>query len=270
MTAAESRFPSLGPLPWRGATKDSAIFGPGVVDDLVRGVDDHRGSSTNDYWRRLEPTPAAIGCVPYFSDRDVANALGKLGACCIVVDKRQQTDRAVRILDNIGTPISSAYLDGFEEISLPDERGRPHVIHPYGGMPDPVLLGPVRVAGWSRNESNRLLPQLHAKLLILGVTTYYENDEDFSGDIQRFHPHRVWLGSANWTHNARQHAEFGVWSTDADLMKHTYEYLLRLIEISEYLGSLTVGPTPELVPAEWDHEAFWEYVAEHSDEPDDD
>lgn len=109
---------------------------------------------------------------PYFTDAATASALGRMGACCIVVDKRQQTDSAIKVLAAAENSLSSAYLDGFEELSLPDAQGRGFVMHPYSGMPDPVDLGPVRVAGWSKSSTGRLLPTPHAKLLVLGVTTY--------------------------------------------------------------------------------------------------
>ena len=92
---------------------------------------------------------------------------------------------------------------------------------------------------------------LHAKMLVLGVTTYYEDDEDFGGDDLRFRPTRTWMGSANWALAARTHIEFGLRSTEPALVAENYKYLLSLIAFSEQRGASTVGPEPELVMATW-------------------
>jgi hypothetical protein len=214
------------------------------------------------------PTPAGIGCVPYFTDRQVATALGGLGRCCVVVDKQQPRREAVELLAQTGVPLSSAYLEGFEELAVPDQHGAGPIIHPYSGPLDPVDLGPVRVAGWKApGQGERPRPLLHSKLLVLGVTTYYEDDEEFAGEIMRFTPTRTWMGSANWTYAARKHIEFGLWSTDPALVNRNYQYLLDLLRFSEPRTAMTIGPTPELVPATWDNAAFYEYFAEQYEEP---
>jgi len=101
------------------------------------------------------------------------------------------------------------------------------------------------------------------------VTTFYEDDEMFAGDLLKFHPKSTWMGSANWTQAARRHIEFGVWSSDPDLVRHDYEYLLSLLTFSEPRGAATIGPEPELVSAVWDDDAFREYFAEHHDQYED-
>jgi hypothetical protein len=240
------------------------------LDDLLAGLTRHRSTDWSaEYGRRLEPRAAAIGCVPWLTDPAVAAALATLDQCCVVVDKQQPEYDAVRRLASQGNPLSSAYLDGFEDMALPDENGNPPVIYPNSGPLDPVELGPVRVAGWRRAGDGTPRPMLHSKMLVLGVTTYYEDDEMFAGDVLKFHPKSTWMGSANWTLAARRHIEFGVWSSDPDLVRHNYEYLLSLLTFSEPRGAATIGPEPELVSAVWDDEAFREYVAEHSDDYED-
>jgi hypothetical protein len=39
----------------------------------------------------------------------------------------------VRQLASEGKPLSSAYLDGFDELAIPDDDGNPPVIHPHSG-----------------------------------------------------------------------------------------------------------------------------------------
>ncbi|MEJ3741750.1 hypothetical protein WEI85_00410 [Actinomycetes bacterium KLBMP 9797] len=253
--------------PWSGGT---VVHGSGVLDDLLAGLARHGSTDwSTEHWRRLEPRVAAIGCVPWLTDHAVAEALASFDQCCIVVDKQQPEYDAVRRLANEGNPLSSAYLDGFEEMALPDKNGKAPVIHPNSGRLDPVELGPVRVAGWRRASDGTAMPMLHSKLLVLGVTTYYEDDEMFAGDVLKFHPKSTWVGSANWTQAARRHIEFGVWSSDPDLVQHNYEYLLSLLTFSEPRGAATIGPEPELVSAVWDDDAFREYFAEHRDQYED-
>jgi hypothetical protein len=100
-------------------------------------------------------------------------------------------------------------------------------------------------------------------VLVLGVTTYYEDDDMFAGDVLKFHPKSAWMGSTNGTQAARRRIEFGVWSSDPDLVRHNCEYLLSLLTFSEPRGAPTIGPEPELVSAVWDDDAFREYFAEH-------
>jgi hypothetical protein len=248
--------------PWSAGT---VVHGSKVLDDLVDGLVRHSSTDwTAEYWRRTDPRPAVIGCVPWLTDYAVTRALASFDQCCIVVDKQQPEYNAVRQLASKGNALSSAYLDGFDEIALPDEGGNPPVIHPSSGRFS-VELGPVRVAGWRRAKDGAPRPMLHSKMLVLGVTTYYEDDEEFAGDILKFRPKSTWMGSANWTQAARNHIEFGLWSTDPDLVQHNYEYLLSLLTFSEPRGASSIGPEPELVSAVWDDVAFAEYFAEHHD-----
>ncbi len=250
----------------RSWSAGTVVHGSRVLDDLLAGIEQHRSTNwTAEYWRRLEPRAAAIGCVPWLTDHAVAEALASFDQCCIVVDKQQPEYDAVRRLATEGRPLSSAYLDGFDELALRDDSGNPPVIHPNSGRLDPVELGPVRVAGWQRARDGSRRPMLHSKVLVLGVTTYYEDDEMFAGDVLKFHPKTTWMGSANWTYASRRHIEFGLWSREPDLVRHNYEYLLSLLTFSEQRGAATIGPEPELVSAVWDNDAFREYLAEHPD-----
>jgi hypothetical protein len=60
-----------------------------------------------------------------------------------------------------------------------------------------------------------------------------------------------------------------MWSTDPDLVRHNYEYLLSLLTFSEPRGASSIGPEPELVSAVWDDVAFAEYWAEHHEQYED-
>lgn len=253
------------PTPWGCGTVTHGSGGA-VLDDLVAGIQRHQDTAADGYWSGQEPRPAAIGCVPWLTDQAIASALAGLGDCCIVVDKQQLDYAAVRHLAEHGSSLSSIYLPAFEDLGLPDQEGNPPVIGPSTGMMPPVDLGPVRVVGWRKADNGQPRPMLHAKLLVLGVTTYQEDDE-FGQEIFSFDPKTVWMGSANWTMAARTHIEFGLWSTDPPLVERTFKYLESLLAFSEPRGSSTAGPEPQLVSAVWDNEAFYEYMAEYAPDP---
>ncbi len=244
----------------------TVTHGSGVIEDLAAGIRHFRTSAADGYWSRLTPATVGIGCVPWLTDLKVIDELAALDDLCVVVDKHVATRRSA-LLHQRGKALSSAFLDGFEELTLPDSNGQGPVIGPYRtttgpGLVEPVDLGPVRVAGWTTNDG-RKLPLLHSKMLVLGVTTYYEDDEMFAGDILRFNPLVTWMGSANWTEASRKHVEHGMWSTDPALVFNNYDYLCSLIALSENLGSVNPEPTPEFVAAVWDDDAFKEHFAEY-------
>ena len=54
---------------------------------------------------------------------------------------------------------------------------------------------------------------------------------------------------------------------DPELMAHNLSFLLDMVRFSQPLDSVTAGPEPELVAADWDDEAFREYL--HDLGPDD-
>jgi hypothetical protein len=113
------------------------------------------------------------------------------------------------------------------------DDGNPPVIHPYSGRLDPVELGPAHVAGWQRAKDGSTRPMIHSNVLVLGVTTYYEDDDMFAGNVLKLYPKSTWMESTNGTQAARRRIEFGVWSSDPDLVRHNYEYLLSLLTFSE-------------------------------------
>lgn len=135
---------------------------------------------------------------------------------------------------------------------------------PVGGH----TVSSVRVAGRSRDRPGQVLPLVHAKLLVLGVV--HETDEHPAGyvdDWRFFEPRRVWLGSANLTHNSRRGLEFGLWSTDTQLAEHALRFMADLLAYSEPLGSTAANPNPEYDAVEFDEEAMREAYAALLGEP---
>ena len=98
--------------------------------------------------------------------------------------------------------------------------------------------------------------------MLLGGRTWIWED-DFGQEQSHFTPLRTWMGSANWTAFAPSHLEFGLWSDDEALLKRNLQFLLDLVRFSQPLDSLTAGPEPQLVDADWDDDAFSSYYAEY-------
>lgn len=258
-------YPQFGPsrpLPWGERPGWTITFGTGVIPNLVEGIRAHADTAAGDHSQRFWPATAAVGCVPYFTSRAVADALLSLDACCVVVDKQAQRSPALASLAaRAGGGLSSHYLYELNDLTAPDENGSGPTVGPYSSWPDPVELGPVRLAGWTRDPSGASRPQLHAKMLLLGITVVSEGE--FGEEVPEFVPQRTWLGSANWTWSASGHLEYGIWCDDPTLIDHNRRFLADVLRFSEPWESATEGPQPQLVDIEFDDDAFREYVAEH-------
>lgn len=99
--------------------------------------------------------------------------------------------------------------------------------------------------------------------MVLGDAIGWDSDEWPDWGVHfRFEPKLAWLGSANWTKGAAQHLEFGLWTTDPDLVDSTFQFVVDVIRFSEPFDTATDHPEPELVAAEWDEDAFREAAAE--------
>jgi hypothetical protein len=213
---------------------------------------------------------AALGCVPYLTSHAVVAELLTVDRYCIVIDKQAQASSARQRLASGGSGIETRHLPGFDEVGVLDQDDMPPLIGPTSGLPEPIELGPVRLAGWRRDATGRPRPLLHAKMLVLGIARFTETD---MGEAWGFDAKRTWMGSANWTEAAVSHLEFGVWSDDPRLVAANFRFLLDVLRFSERSDSATAGPEPDLVDAVWaPDEDFIEYLREYgpSDEPDSD
>lgn len=238
-----------GPVGWGPDEHAGTVsYGSAVIPNLVAGLRTLAAAPSSSGPRRHE-FPAVLGCVGWLGSRDVVEALALFKGCCVVIDKGPRGYAAQARLMTAGTPISSIYLPGFEEFGPPDSHGRPPVIGPYGSMPEPVDLGPLRAAGWASERQGESRPLVHAKMLVAGTATWTETDS--YGEINTFKPVATWFGSANWTAAAEHHLEFGIWTREPQLLEANLGFLRDLISFSERLDTVEDAPTPELVKAEW-------------------
>ncbi len=254
------------PRPW-GPDADEVSFAGDVIDALAAGIAAHPEAVRQRFPAKAEAIPVALGCVPWLNSAAIVDALLAVGHQLVIVDKgarqRNETDR----LNEIGAGINQSWLPYLDDYGPLDTTGAKPVIGPGTmSMPGNRSMGPVRVVGWKKGKgrgTQRLLPLLHAKACVLGATYTWEGE--YGGFEDHFLPMRVWLGSANWTEASTNHIEFGLWSDDEKLVDATLDFFCDLVRFSERYEEAAAGPSPELVAADWDDEAFAEYVAEHPD-----
>jgi hypothetical protein len=212
-------------------------FGLKVIDGLCEVLDEHIAAQHEGY-------PAAIGCVPWFGSKAVAERLLQLTSCCIVVDKEHLGIVPDRLLEadlgmaSIALSLGSYRPSDQDEVALGESFNQGYEYE----------LGPVRVYGW-RKQRNVFKPLLHTKLLILGETrveTYYPGDAPSFEELN-FVPQTAWFGSANWTESSKLYQEIGFICDDPELVMEATSYVRTLIAESEPVTSAHhIQPTPNL------------------------
>lgn len=185
-----------------------------------------------------------------------------LDGLCVVVDKGASVRGPVLRIHRDGAPLTLGFLPPeMRDLAPVDADGHPRVLGPWAPSPENEVLEAVRVAGWRQDDSGRLGPLLHAKMLVLAIGWEWEDDEEWTGMLRKVELQSVWLGSANWTDSAAKHLEVGVWSTDRQLTREAWRFLADVLAFSEPLSAATRGPEPDLLPVQFDDEAIMDYLA---------
>jgi len=264
----EELFESPSAAGWgSGASRVTFGLGSVVLADLAAGLNAHS---------KAVRRPVVLGCVPWFSDDDVAAALCSQEAICIVVDKggigyddknpdpdRDQVNAAVRRACDQGGAILSTYLPGLDTIA-PRIDGSPAIVGPRDFPLEEYWLGPVRVGGHFAGEFK---PLLHAKVAV--CCDAWIGEGEFGQECSGLSAVRAWIGSANWSKVSARHTEVGVWIDDRELAEVSLDFVAGLILKSEPLGSRAQRPRPEFARADLDDDAFADYAAQFDlDDPD--
>jgi hypothetical protein len=263
---SETEFPSGADQHVRLAAGGEAYFGRDVLRGLVDGLRE-AAERPRDYrsWG-----PGLLGCAMWMDDPELISVLGDMANVCIVVAKQAQKNLgrskadAVRRLAESNGIAQSAYYELLGH--APKVGSKPLVVGPWTPeWTDDTLIGAVREIG-SRRSKGRLVPILHAKLALLG--RMYWTDEDPEGHVDDhiwFDPEKLWVGSANFTESSRRSLEMGMWTYDPELMAAARRFLTTLVSLSEPLG---IGPDvmdPELLPVDYDDDAFRDYPRDYDD-----
>lgn len=266
---------------WSWGPNDSyeGFFGGEVLRGLTDGLDHFLDS---EHWSRRRK-PCVVGCTPWLTDGAVVERLMRFSECCIVINKPELVpddlrsfDAEIRHLHEAGRGLNRDLLRGIDSTTMaPKFAGEPVTLGPSGPYTDcepETVFQSVRVAG-IRKTDGRTIPLAHAKLLLVGFAGWTdEHPSGYAVEHWWFEPRRLWLGSTNFTFNARRSLEFGIWVDDLEMLRQATEFLTDLLAYSEPWGSKSVWPDPELAPYDYDEEAMWEAVREMRfyDEPDSD
>ncbi|WP_247699115.1 MULTISPECIES: hypothetical protein [unclassified Streptomyces] len=211
----------------------------------------------------------ALGGFLWLDDPELAGCLARFAHTCVVVSKQ---GRSKRDLEKLGRLQPFVDADNgiparvFAELTDLDQRedGRAKVVGPASPMPTDVMIPPLRTIGFRRPPKKDMVPFLHTKIMLLGEMWWH--DEDGLGgvaDVIGFRPERLWVGSANATARSRHNLEFGMWLDDPQALEGAQTFLVQLMAHSEALDPDSDLFQPELLPVDFDDEAFAEYVAEY-------
>jgi hypothetical protein len=228
-------------------------FGSDVIPDLVTGLREWRQSRPVP--PKFEPIQSGLGCVYLLGDMEVAKELAKLSAVVVAVGKRSVSLPGTRWLAANGPGSHTRLLPGLETLGAPGYS-------PWYGDGELGALDSVRTVGWHYEGS----PLTHAKVLVLGHHQWIELDE---GTSEGWVGERAWIGSANWTKAAREHAEIGLWVRDRALVWALATWVTHMLALSERHTSTAVLPAPDLVEADIP-EPDWDLYGGYDLEPEDD
>ena len=142
-----------------GPRASRITFGSEVLADLVAGLYAHSKAT-----RR----PVVVGCVYMLTSMEIVSALSAQQGVCVVLDKGYtegrfgSTYRAIERLHEEARPLWSGYLPGFDLVTTRVD-GEPAILGPRSFPVEEIELGPVRVAGFVRDERT---PIVHAKVAV--------------------------------------------------------------------------------------------------------
>lgn len=229
-----------------GKGTGTIAFGEDVLPQLINGINDWLDRPGGPPGK-TDPMRIALGAVYSVSDPDVVTALLRIPHLCLVVDKSRSHYRETgRLARHPGGP-HTCVVPGLFGVGR-TASGEPLEYHSeFGVGEEEGLLDAVRVWGHAGDGRN---PYMHAKLLVLGHA-YWPEIEGCTLAEPMWHPSRVWMGSANWSQNARGSYEWGSWSTDRDLNEAMRRFVTDIIRRSEPLGSPHPEPTTDLGVVDW-------------------
>jgi hypothetical protein len=256
-----------------GAKGLTACVGCNVLRGLIAGVDEFlqtrpRRESSRDLG------PALLGAAPWLNDSELIAKLNQLSGTCIVITKQGRTSwdlNKLQELHRVNAVTPGLPLGAFPALAglAPRVDDQPALVGPYDRLHD-VVLPAVRTLGFRPQTKSDFVPLMHAKLVLLGELWWHDVDAlGHVTDVIGFTPRKLWVSSANFTRSSRDSLEFGYWTEEPALVEGIERFLLKLVASSEGLDG-DEEPKPQLLPVEYDDEAFAEVMAEMEPDEEDD
>ena len=245
-------------------TTGEAVFGLDVLAKLVQGLEDELAAPPG--FRSLGK--AVLGCAMWMDDPELIDTLDRMTNVCIVV-RKQTRERYAQ--PDVAKLKALAEHKGLYQRAFPElaqlaprtEEGLPALVGPYGPDSSDGVVSGVRELGFRSVSRRKLVPIVHAKVMLVGELWWHdEHPSGYSADVVGFRPHKLWVGSPNFTNSSRLSLEMGIWTTDPALLAAAQDWLLALIEISEPIESSSDHLEPEYLPVDYDDDAMREYMAE--------
>jgi len=237
-------------------------FGAGVLDGLIAGIDEFRAAAAGERPSPRRLGPAILGAFMWLDDPDLLDRIAGFRHACIAFTKQPRPfppaklARLQSVLDRSpGFPAQA--LPGLAWLLPHDDEGQVPVVGPHSPAPH-VQLPVLRTVGYRRTTGGKLVPILHAKMVLLGELRWHDEDEFGIADILSFWPRRLWVGSANGTLSSRSSLEFGCWLDDPELLRQATQFLTQVLRHSEDLDPDSDVMEPELVDPEFDEQAMAE------------
>ena len=220
-----------------------------MLAGLVSGIDDFRAEvERKPGFRTLGP--AMLGAFMWLDDPVLVERIAGFSHAGVVITKQPRdrwqqarVDKLKPVLDRCpGFPATA--LPQLPDLVLREDRKAP-VIGPSSPVRTPWLPA-LRTVGY-RKTGNRLIPILHAKMLLLGELWWHDEDEFGIADITGFRPKRLWLGSVNGTASSRANLESGIWMAEPTLLREATRFIAGLLRHSEDLDPDAHDLQPDLV-----------------------
>jgi hypothetical protein len=241
-----------------------AAFGLDVLAKLVKGLEAELAAPAG--FRSLGK--AVLGCAMWMDDPELIDTLDRMTNVCVVV-RKQTRERYAQ--PDVAKLKALAESNGLSQRAFPEltelaprtEDGRAALVGPFGPDHSDGVISAVRELGFRSVSRRKLVPMVHAKVMLVGELRWHdEHPSGYSADTMGFRPHKLWVGSPNFTNSSRSSLEMGMWTTDPALLAAARDWLLALIEMSEPIESGSDLLEPEYLPVDYGDDAIREYMAE--------
>jgi hypothetical protein len=244
---------------------DNLNYVPIDVDDanLLKGFDldgeapiANVAGDTTVYFRNLKShlihhikeADYILGCVAWFTDKDIVDALCGTQGVAIVVQKEDFL-RPDSIKKNSWPKFLRAQYERLP--SLLQRQCFPGIVSALSYASDPELE-PVRCVGNHNSSDNFTSPKMHHKFVVFAhlaeAFLWHWDDDLFDSEIVTPNlvvPYAVWTGSFNFTNNSTNSLENALYITDRLIVNAYYDEWSRIVALSEPLDWTSNWTTPQ-------------------------